>query len=255
MDNTAATVPPRLWIYTNYDCNLRCSYCTVSSSPTAARREISPPVFKRLIDEATALGFKQVFLTGGEPFLLPAIISMLEYSLRRLPTVILTNGTLLNGRRMDKLVQLRNQPLTMQVSIDSADPKVNDHYRGPGAWQKAFKGIVSLVENGFAVKVGATATPQAEPVRDELVAFLTSLGVDEKNIFVRPLARRGICTQGKIYTKADLAPEVTINYQGVYWHPLATDDDLLVTPDIFPLEDAVNKFAQLTPGTEGTKFR
>src|SRR5262245_49147832 len=30
----------RLWLYTNFDCNLRCDYCCVRSSPTAARREL-----------------------------------------------------------------------------------------------------------------------------------------------------------------------------------------------------------------------
>jgi sulfatase maturation enzyme AslB (radical SAM superfamily) len=28
----------KLWIYTNYDCHLRCSYCLAESSPEAERR-------------------------------------------------------------------------------------------------------------------------------------------------------------------------------------------------------------------------
>src|SRR5437899_2586955 len=28
----------RLWLYTNFDCNLRCDYCCVRSSPSAPRR-------------------------------------------------------------------------------------------------------------------------------------------------------------------------------------------------------------------------
>ena len=30
----------KLWIYTNYDCNLRCSYCVAKSSPNSPRRSI-----------------------------------------------------------------------------------------------------------------------------------------------------------------------------------------------------------------------
>jgi sulfatase maturation enzyme AslB (radical SAM superfamily) len=30
----------KLWIYTNYDCNPRCSYCVAKSSPNAPRRAI-----------------------------------------------------------------------------------------------------------------------------------------------------------------------------------------------------------------------
>lgn len=28
----------KLWIYTNYDCNLRCTYCVAESSPLTPRR-------------------------------------------------------------------------------------------------------------------------------------------------------------------------------------------------------------------------
>ena len=33
-------VGSRLWLYTNFDCNLHCDYCCVRSSPTAPRREL-----------------------------------------------------------------------------------------------------------------------------------------------------------------------------------------------------------------------
>src|SRR5947209_12868561 len=32
-------VGSRLWLYTNFHCNLRCDYCCVRSSPTAPKRE------------------------------------------------------------------------------------------------------------------------------------------------------------------------------------------------------------------------
>ena len=33
----------RLWLYTNFDCNLACTYCCVSSSPRTPRRPPSGP--------------------------------------------------------------------------------------------------------------------------------------------------------------------------------------------------------------------
>ncbi len=30
----------KLWMYTNYDCNLRCSYCVAKSGPNAPRRAL-----------------------------------------------------------------------------------------------------------------------------------------------------------------------------------------------------------------------
>ena len=42
--------PWKLWIYTNYDCNLRCSYCVAKSSPNAPRRAIGLANAKQLVD-------------------------------------------------------------------------------------------------------------------------------------------------------------------------------------------------------------
>ena len=61
--------PWKLWLYTNYDCNLRCSYCVVKSGPNVSRRALGLSNVIRLIDEAVSLGFKDVFFTGGEPFI------------------------------------------------------------------------------------------------------------------------------------------------------------------------------------------
>ena len=93
----------RLWVYTNYDCNLHCSYCLVSSSPTTPRRGLPLETFRRLIDEAVALGCEEVFLTGGEPAILPHIAAMIAYATPRLRTTMLTNGMLWKGPRLARL--------------------------------------------------------------------------------------------------------------------------------------------------------
>jgi len=80
----APAFPWKLWIYTNYDCNLRRRYCVAKSSPNAPRRAIGLGNVQRLVDESTQLGFVHAFFTGGEPFLLPDIHEMLAYSAARI---------------------------------------------------------------------------------------------------------------------------------------------------------------------------
>jgi len=58
----------RLWVYTNFHCNLACDYCCVESSPSAAPRVIAVDEFERLVGEAVDAGVAELFLTGGEPF-------------------------------------------------------------------------------------------------------------------------------------------------------------------------------------------
>src|SRR5215216_6553135 len=99
-------IAPRLWVYTNFDCNLSCSYCVARSSPRAERRGLSMPSFRRLIDEAAEYGIRELFLTGGEPLLLPDIGDRLRYAAGRIPTTLLTNAMLFQGRRLDTLRSL-----------------------------------------------------------------------------------------------------------------------------------------------------
>ncbi len=89
-----AVFPARLWVYTNFHCNLACAYCVVASSPQASRRSLGLGRFKALVDEALVEGFREIYLTGGEPFLERDIVLMLDYASERLPTVVLTNAML-----------------------------------------------------------------------------------------------------------------------------------------------------------------
>src|SRR5262249_38700310 len=61
----------RLWLYTNFDCNLACDYCCARSSPKTPRRGLGLDRIRQLVDEAVTAGVTEVYLTGGEPFLLP----------------------------------------------------------------------------------------------------------------------------------------------------------------------------------------
>src|SRR3970040_1571343 len=88
----------KLWIYTNYDCNLRCSYCVAKSGPNVPRRAIGLANVQRLVDEAVGLCFDQVYFTGGEPFLLNDIYEMLAYSSAGVKTTVLTNAMLLGQK-------------------------------------------------------------------------------------------------------------------------------------------------------------
>jgi molybdenum cofactor biosynthesis enzyme MoaA len=65
---TQPAFPWKLWLYTNYDCNLRCSYCLVKSSPNAPRRTLGLENVRRLVTEAIEMGFCDVFLPGANRF-------------------------------------------------------------------------------------------------------------------------------------------------------------------------------------------
>ena len=232
-------IPRRLWIYTNYDCNLSCTYCVAESHPRAERRGLGMPVFRRLVDEAASLGFEEFFLTGGEPFILGDMHERISLAAGLLPTTVLTNGMLLSGPRLEKLLPMRDLPLTLQISLDGHLPELHDAYRGAGAWAKAVERIRELKRLGFRVAIGSTETPVNSAFIGDLRTFVGSLGIADEDCFVRPLAKRGYSAEGIELGAGDIAPELTVNNDGVYWHPLTTAPDLLLTKSIFPLSNAL----------------
>ena len=233
--------PWKLWLYTNYDCNLRCAYCVAKSSPNAPRRALGSATVRRLVDEAVTLGFDHVFFTGGEPFILSDIYDMLAYAAARVTTTVLTNATILRGSRLERLTAIATANLIVQVSLDGGRPEHHDAYRGVGTWEKAVAGIRLLQAAGFRVRLGTTETPANTDHLDALCTFHCALGIPEEDHFIRPLAKRGYSKAGLELGMANLVPELTVNLDGVFWHPLSTDADMQVSRTIFPLARAVER--------------
>jgi pyruvate-formate lyase-activating enzyme len=227
-------VGSRLWLYTNFDCNLSCDYCCVRSSPKAPRRALGLDRVRRITLEAAGLGVREIFVTGGEPFMLPDIGAIIAACAAAAPTTVLTNGMLFAGSRLETLRSLPRERVSFQISLDSPTPERHDSHRGEGTWARAWKGIQRARAEGFRVRLAATVSTDAEA--EEFRKFLDAHDVSEENRVIRRIALRGTATEGIALARADLVPEVTITADGVFWHPVgAEDSDLLVSRDIFPL--------------------
>jgi len=230
-------VGSRLWLYTNFDCNLHCDYCCVRSSPSAPRRELGLERVQRITREAAELGVKEIFVTGGEPFLLEDIGDILLSCAAAAPTTVLTNGMLFAGRRIESLRALPRNRIVLQISLDSPMPELHDLHRGPGTWARTREGIQRARALGFRVRLAATVSTDAEA--EAFRHFLDQEKIAAEERVIRRIALRGSASEGVAVSRADLVPEVTITSDGVYWHPVGAEDaDLLVTRDIFPLSES-----------------
>lgn len=230
----------RLWLYTNFDCNLSCDYCCVMSSPRTDRRALGVDRVRQLAGEAVAAGVSELILTGGEPFLLPDLAQLVAACTEALPTTLLTNGMLFHGRRLETLKAMDRERLTLQISLDSATSEAHDQHRGQGSWQRAVDGIRTAQALGFAVKVAATLPADQAHTVEAFRQFLDSIGVARSHQVIRAIAHQGAADDGVELTVESLIPEVTITADGVYWHPVAAaDPDQFVTANIFPLAAAI----------------
>src|SRR5437870_10993107 len=77
-------------------CNLSCRHCFVSCTPhNRAFGFLDMATVEKTLEESVALGVKEYYFTGGEPFLHPDMTAILEMTLRYGPATVLTNGTVL----------------------------------------------------------------------------------------------------------------------------------------------------------------
>lgn len=94
----------------------------------------------------------QVGLVGnGEPFLHPKLFEINDYIVSQgsAPSII-TNGTLLKSKQIDKLVG--DNPLLLLFSIDGATKETFEHIRGGANFEKVVAGLMALAEKKRELK-------------------------------------------------------------------------------------------------------
>lgn len=221
-------MPTRLWLYTNYDCNLACDYCCVVAGPKADPRRLSDSRIRGLVDEAVDAGMDAVFVTGGEPTLRPDLAELIAYVTDRLPLTLLTNAMLLRGSRWERIRPLidAGRPIAFQVSLDSATPERHDAHRGRGAHAGALRGIRTLVDAGARVRLAASLPEAALDEIPHLHRLADEFGIRPDDRIFRPIALRGAASEGEPIRPQDVAPELTCDAQGWFWHPLSNDADM-----------------------------
>jgi MoaA/NifB/PqqE/SkfB family radical SAM enzyme len=132
-------------------CNLRCRMCAQWSEEgymRAGREHRRPTMsladWKRLVDEAKDHGIGMVLIRGGEPFLLPGIVELLDHIAERgLFASIDSNGTRL-AEYADDLVRIGHVHVT--VSVDGP-AEIHDAVRAtPGCFEQIAEGLARLKE-------------------------------------------------------------------------------------------------------------
>jgi len=188
---TRASVSPgplsTVWLNTGTLCNLTCENCYIESSPkndrlAYLRREDVRAILTEIRDEA--LPVVEIGITGGEPFMNPEILEILEDCLAAGSQVlVLTNAMRPMMKLAAGLASLNDrypELLTVRVSIDHFDRALHEEERGRRSWRPTLDGLVWLAENGFRLHVAArTRWGDTEAgLREGFAALFNGLGID-----------------------------------------------------------------------------
>ncbi|MDT8408441.1 MAG: radical SAM protein [Wenzhouxiangellaceae bacterium] len=149
-----------LWINTGTLCNLTCRNCYIESSPSNDRLVyITQSELCAYLDEIDrdALGTHTIAFTGGEPFMNPDMVPMLDEVLSRgFEALVLTNAMkpmMKVGPELLALQKRLGRRLTIRVSIDHYARDQHELERGPKAWRPALDGLHWLSRNGFTMDI------------------------------------------------------------------------------------------------------
>ncbi len=159
-----------LWFNTGTLCNLTCRGCYIESSPTNDRlayltlADVAP-----YLDEIARDGLptEEIGLTGGEPFMAPEIIPILEAILARgFRALVLTNAMRPMMKVQAPLLDLQRRygdRLVLRVSVDHHTQALHELERGERTWLPTVQGLGWLASNGFAIHLaGRTCWGESE---------------------------------------------------------------------------------------------
>jgi molybdenum cofactor biosynthesis enzyme MoaA len=134
-------------------CNLACKHCFISCSPHNHRFGfLDLETVRSTLEESVPLGVKEYYFTGGEPFLNPDMVAILELTLQYGPATVLTNGTIFKEEWLTRLREAEERSpysLEFRLSLDGYSAVNNDSIRGDGTFERALKGMQLLLAHGF----------------------------------------------------------------------------------------------------------
>lgn len=125
-----AGIPREIKYEITFRCNLRCIMCPLAAAfddpgsklvrEWKEEKELTTQEIFNLIDDAARMGVKKIGITGGEPFLRKDIIEIVQHIKKnKLKAAILSNGTLIDQRTAERIVQTGLD--TLQFSIDGSE--------------------------------------------------------------------------------------------------------------------------------------
>jgi MoaA/NifB/PqqE/SkfB family radical SAM enzyme len=140
-----AAPPGTLMISPTVRCNLRCYGCYAATHESG--HELSRPEVEGLIRDAALAGTNFILFLGGEPFMVPWLLDVVE-EFPGTAFQIYTNGLLIDDAKVERLAALGNAAVT--IGIDGFEEET-DGRKGKGAFRGALAVMRKLSDAGVLV--------------------------------------------------------------------------------------------------------
>jgi AdoMet-dependent heme synthase len=187
-----------LWIQlTGTRCNIACRHCFSSCGPKADQIPMmSTAQVEEALEDGRSLGMRQVYFTGGEPFLHPQLPGLVRAALRLAPLTLVTNGLLIDDAAVGVILeesQRSRYSLDLRVSLDGTTAEENDRMRGRGTFDRVLATLQRLGRAGLSPLVAVVEHEgiRRADAREPFLQLLRDLGISRPRVQFQPLLRIG----------------------------------------------------------------
>ena len=161
-------------------CNLSCKHCYNRSGDQDRETLMTPDKWCELSRQIVKDGgIFQCILSGGEPLLLGNSLFDIMDILHDDGTsfIVITNAFLLTKEKVERFRKYRF--LWFQISIDGADRKTHDSFRGvDGSFDRAVTGAMEISNAGIPLVIAHSVTPFNLSQLDDMVDLAYQLGAN-----------------------------------------------------------------------------
>ena len=188
IDDNITNILSRIFLCITNACNLKCKHCY--NERVQQPQFMSLELIHSILEQGYKLGLKQIDITGGECFLHPDILEILNLvSNFGMLINVYTNGTLLNSEIIKKLENFRIMNLI--VSLESLNPKTHDSFRGiNGSHKKTMETLKLIKDSSLNLRINITAMEDNENEMDNMIDYIYNELLAE-SIVIAPILQTG----------------------------------------------------------------
>jgi MoaA/NifB/PqqE/SkfB family radical SAM enzyme len=135
-------VPPILIFSITNECNLKCPGCYNKAFHQENVKELSDQRVRQISTEAKELGISFFVIAGGEPFLRPVLLEIMQNN-SELLFLVFTNGTLIDR---DLILEFKQQKNIVPMISLEGNQEETDARRGEGTFEKLRETMVQMKE-------------------------------------------------------------------------------------------------------------
>tara|TARA_E500000178_G_scaffold59833_1_gene56399 strand:- start:397 stop:1515 length:1119 start_codon:yes stop_codon:yes gene_type:complete len=174
-------IPYALLAELTHRCPLRCPYCSNPLELERASAELSTDEWKRVLDEAVAMGMLQVHFSGGEPTVRRDLEVLIAHAVQiGLYTNLITSGVLLSENRVAALAEAGLDHV--QISFQDTEPENADRIAGFAGYHKKIKAAYLVRQEELPLTLNAVMHRQNLSHLPQIIELAVKLGAERLEV-------------------------------------------------------------------------